>query len=304
MSFSYVYDDTKPNRAYTFLFRHNADAAEFKKTILSLPIPPTFAWQNGEDESGAIYEVADTDPKPKKYKAIMLTRTRLDWTYSQLFYTYRDTDYRHDTLLRAVNFPQLYYSDYISGHIEEHWKPERPAQFSECVKKVNQLTIEFPDETVVHDFMSALSEQHKLIFSCRASHITTKAPSLWRGVSKSNKGPAEIQLWRKGNSMRMVSRWGDVVDEKWISLPVTEKSVTYSNNSNRVSFLECVYSRGRNINMEDLVAVRPKEKTGSEKKGALTITFSVPSDQERFVGMIEGRRAVTSVWEEIGKLED
>ena len=88
-SFSYIYDDTKPNHAYSFLFRHDSDAEHFKETVLSLQTSPTFVWRNGEDETGAIYEVADTDPKPKKYKAIMLSHTRLDWTYAELFYTYR-----------------------------------------------------------------------------------------------------------------------------------------------------------------------------------------------------------------------
>ena len=218
-----------------------------------------------------------------------------------------DTDYKHDTLLNSVNFPQLYHSDYISGHVQEHWKPERPAQFSECVKKVNQLTIEFPDDTAIYSFMSALSEQHNLVFACRASHISTKAPARWRGAPKSNKGAAEIQLWRKGNSTRIVARWGDMVDEKWISLPITEKSMTYSNNSNRVSFLNCVYARGKNINMGDLVAVQPKEKSKAERSGALTIAFARPSDQEKFVGMVEGkplRAGNISIWEQVGKLDD
>ena len=87
--FSYVYDDTKPNHAFNLFFRFDVDADQFKRTILSLPLSPTFTWSNGPDQRGAIYEIADTDPKPKKYRAINLVLKKLDWTYSQLFYSFR-----------------------------------------------------------------------------------------------------------------------------------------------------------------------------------------------------------------------
>ena len=47
--FSYIYDDTRPNHAYNFLFRFDADAEEFKKTVLSLRPTATWSWENGSD---------------------------------------------------------------------------------------------------------------------------------------------------------------------------------------------------------------------------------------------------------------
>ena len=273
--FTYVYDDTRPNHAYSLLFRFDADADEFKKTILSLHSPATFIWENGPDQSGAIYEIQDTDPKPRRYKGIMLICRVLDWTYSQLFYSYRDTDYKYDETQSSVNFPQLSYADYKSSHVKEAWKPDKPAQFSECEKKVNQQTFEFPSPLVLREFMSAMSmEQNQLAFSAKVSYILTDKGGLFGGSKSKHKGSADVQLWKRGNQIRFVSRWGDLVDEKWLSMTVNPKSMRYSSDSNKLSIDRTSYRIGRNINIVDFEAVKAKEESRAKKQGPLTICFA------------------------------
>ena len=147
---------------------------------------------------------------------------------------YRDTDYHYDHASTRVRFPQAMYPHYISSHIERLFKPaanETP-QFSHCEKRVGNVLAEFDDESDCMAFMSSLSSQHTLIFSRSAPHLTTKAPPRF-GSPKSNKGNAEVQLWRKGNSIRLLSRWGDHVEDKWISMAVPKDGLEPQRDSNR-----------------------------------------------------------------------
>lgn len=194
--YDYVYDDSNPNICLLLLFRNQVDATDFESTILKLSMPPIFSWSAGHD-SGSVYNISDTEPNPKSYKALMLTHTRLEWRYSELFYTFRDTDYVFDRSQLRVRFPQASYTDYISTHIDRLWKPEpkdRP-HFSHCEKRIGNVSIEFQEEDVAQDFMSSLSSGYRLVFSRRAHYITTKAPSRFKST-KSNKGNAEVQIWQ------------------------------------------------------------------------------------------------------------
>lgn len=146
-----------------------------------------------------MYNISDTEPNPKNYKALMLTHTRFEWRYSELFYTFRDTDYVFDRSQLRVRFPQASYTDYISTHVDKLWKPEvkdRP-QFSHCEKRIGHVSLDFEEEDVAKDFMSSLTSGYELLFSRRADYITTKAPSRFKST-KSNKGNAEVQLWQVG----------------------------------------------------------------------------------------------------------
>ena len=127
----------------------------------------------------------------------MLVHTRLDWRYSELYYTFRDTDYVFDRRQLRVRFPQASYTDYISTHVDKLWKPEvkdRP-HFKHCEKRIGNVSIEFEEEAVAQSFMSSLTSGYKLLFSRCALHITTKTPSRFKS-SKSNKGNSEVQLWQ------------------------------------------------------------------------------------------------------------
>ena len=127
----------------------------------------------------------------------MLVHTRLDWKYSELYYTFRDTDYMFDRKHLRVRFPQASYTDYISTHVDKLWKPEvkdRP-HFHHCEKRIGNVSIEFEEESVAQSFMSSLTSGYKLLFSRCALHITTQKPSKLR-PTKSNKGSSEVQLWQ------------------------------------------------------------------------------------------------------------
>ena len=326
--YTYVYDDTKPNHAYSFFFRFDTDADRFKMKVLSLTQPPTFVWEHGPDQSGAIYEVSDTDPKPKKYKGIMLISRVLDWTYAQIFYSYRDTDFKYDETHLSVNFPQLSYTDYKSSHVKELWKPPEPAYFSECVKKVNQQTFEFPSSAILRDFMSSMSvEQNKLLFSAHASYILTEKSTIFSRSGSKNKGEAEVQLWKMGNQLRFVSRWGDLVDEKWLSMQITEKSIRYASDSNKVNMDHAMYRKGRNINIVHLEATKAKDENRASKQSPLIICFAstrgkcLPlgsdpgslagtdcvADREDFTAIVEGKprhggSRTADIWDDLAAL--
>ena len=120
--------------------------------------------------------------------------------------------------------------------------------------------------------MSALTGNHELIFSRRAHYITAKPPKKFGGT-KSNKGTAEVQLWLKGNSVRLVSRWEDKVEDKWMSMQVPRDGLVQSKDTNRACLPKVEYDRGRKVDMANLVARDSREKETGRKVGPVTIAF-------------------------------
>ena len=270
--YNYVYDDSNPNIALQLLFRNSQDATDFEQTVLHLSIAPIFPTSG--TASRFVYDIADTEPNPKNYKGLLLIHTRFDWRYSELFYMYRDTDYQFDRSTLRVRLPQVYYTDYISTFVDKLYKPPpgEPPRFSHCEKRVGNTPLDFDDEADAFGFMSALTGNHELIFSRRAHYITTKPPKKFSGT-KSNKGTAEVHLWLKGNSVRLVSRWEDKVEDKWMSMQVPRDGLAHSKDTNRASLPKIEYDRGRKVDMANLVARDSRDKEMGKKVGPVTIAF-------------------------------
>ena len=270
--YTYVYDDSNPNIALQLLFRNSQDATDFEQTVLHLSIAPVFPTSG--TASRFVYDIADTEPNPKNYKGLLLIHSRFDWRYSELFYMYRDTDYQFDRSTLRVRLPQVYYTDYISSFVDKLYKPPpgEPPRFSHCEKRVGNTPLDFDDEADAFGFMSALTGNHELIFSRRAHYITTKPPKKFSGT-KSNKGTAEVHLWLKGNSVRLVSRWEDKVEDKWMSMQVPRDGLAHSKDTNRASLPKIEYDRGRKVDMANLVARDSRDKEMGKKVGPVTIAF-------------------------------
>ena len=107
-----------------------------------------------------------------------------------------------------------------------------------------------------------------------------------------------MQLWRKGHATRLVSRWHDHVEDKWLtialpagfhadgsgglstgghSLSSSSSSSSSSRDSNIAVLAQVEFQRGRQIDMANLVArgSREKEKEGGvgRKLGPVSIAF-------------------------------
>ena len=270
--YNYVYDDSNPNIALQLLFRNSQDTTDFEQTVLHLSIAPIFPTSG--TASRFVYDISDTEPNPKNYKGLLLIHTRFDWRYSELFYMYRDTDYQFDRSTFRVRLPQVYYTDYVSTFVDKLYKPPpgEPPRFSHCEKRVGNTPLDFDDEADAFGFMSALTGNHELIFSRRAHYITTKPPKKFSGT-KSNKGTAEVQLWLKGNSVRLVGRWEDKVEDKWMSIQVPRDGLAHSKDTNRASLPKTEYDRGRKVDMANLVARDSRDKEMGKKVGPVTIAF-------------------------------
>ncbi|KAL8726516.1 MAG: hypothetical protein Q9181_006026 [Wetmoreana brouardii] len=163
--YTYVYDESLPNVALSLLFRAPADTTDFGNTLFKLSSSPTFSWSTKPD-SRYVYNVSDTEPNPRKYKAILLIHTRLEWKYSELFYMYRDTDYIYDRTFPRIRFSQCH-TDYISFYFDKLYKaePSHPPHFSRCNKRVGNVSIEFDEETTSFAFLSSLIPGYRLISS-------------------------------------------------------------------------------------------------------------------------------------------
>lgn len=274
--YSYVYDEGNPNLALCLMFRTQADATDFEKTLLELSLAPIFSWSQGPN-ARFIYDVSDTEPNPKQYKALLVTHTRYSWRYSEVYYMFRDTDYQYDRATLRIRFPQIHYADYLSTHTSKLFAPDRakPPVFSHCEKKVGHVTVDFADEDTSQSFMNSLTNHHELVFSRRSLWITTKAPSRFGSTKKSNKGPSEIQLWKKGNTMRLASRWTDQVADKWMTIPVQRGAglLGHQRDSNRASLPKCEVERGTLIDMASLRARSPRDKAEARRVGPVSIEF-------------------------------
>lgn len=289
---SYVYDESNPNIALSLSFRNTDDATDFETKVLQLSSTPVFSWSTSL-VSGAVYTVSDADPNPRTYKALWLTHTRYQWKSSEVFFMYRDTDFQYDHASTRVRFPQAMYPHYISSHVDKLYQPNETPRFSFCEKRVGNVVAEFDNESDSMTFMSSLSSQHTLIFSRRAPHLITKAPSRF-GSFKSNKGNAEVQLWRKGNSIRLLSRWGDHVEDKWISMAVPKNGLEPQRDSNRATFPRLEYDRGRKMDMANLIARDPKEKADKKRLGPVAIAFNTVRGELRMLYLcrFDGERAM------------
>lgn len=286
--YSYVYDENTPNVALRFLFRNSADATDFENTVLKLSSPPILSWSNGPD-SRHVYDLSDNGSNPKSYKGILLTHTSFQWKYSELFYMYRDTDYIDERASARVRFPQVYYTDYVSSHVEKLYKPDTLPHFSHCEKRIGTTTVDCEREELGFKFMSSLTAGHELIFSRRVLFVATKTPSKWRSA-KSSKHPAVVQLWRKASiGIQLLTRSEDKVEDKWMSLPLQKGALEQAIDTNRVSLPRVEYQRGTKVDMAALVAMDSRERGAvNSKVGPVTICFESVRDREEFAAAVGG----------------
>ncbi|KAL9606256.1 MAG: hypothetical protein Q9179_000595 [Wetmoreana sp. 5 TL-2023] len=168
-AYTYAYDEGQPNVAFSLLFMNSADATDFGNTVLKLSSPPTLTWSTGPNNR-FVSNISDAEPNAGKYKAILLTHTRLEWKYSELFYMYRDTDY-------------IYHRTFSLYKAE----PTHSPHFSRCDKHVGNVSIELDEESISFALLSSLTPGHKLIFSRHAHYVAIKGPRKF-GSAKSSKG--------------------------------------------------------------------------------------------------------------------
>ncbi|PLB55883.1 hypothetical protein P170DRAFT_372249 [Aspergillus steynii IBT 23096] len=281
--FSYIYDHNNPNIGLSLHFRTQQQAEEFERVVLSLSLKPAFWWtQSGNP--GQVYDVTDHNLDQKQYKAISVLHTRLSWKYINLYYLYRDADYVYEHSSLRVHFPRVFYTDYISSHVDKLYPADHPVFFSHCEKKIGNFTVVFKEEQALRGFMTSLASAYELAFSRRAVSLTTKGKSMF-GTSKSSKGETEVQLWRKGSTVQFASRWKDLNNDQWLTMSVPS-GVRLSSDHNRVDFPAVIYSRGAVLNMATIMAGAPKHSNKLRKTGPITVNFPTAKDREEFVKIL------------------
>ncbi|KAJ0426918.1 hypothetical protein BJY00DRAFT_3048 [Aspergillus carlsbadensis] len=290
--YSYVYDDNSPNIGLDIQFRSQQQAEKFEKIILTLTHKPTFSWSQ-PNSAGQVYEVADVALDQNQYKAVLLIENRLSFKHSSLYYLYRDVDYIYESPSLHVKFPKIFYVDYISSHVEQLYRAANNVFFSHCEKKIGSMEVFFNDEPVLHAFMSSLTSTYELCFSRRAEAMTTKKQS-FLSSKKSTKGETEVQLWRKGHSIQLASRWTNHVADMWLTMSVPSgSSRSISRDSNRIEFPVTGYSRGTVLNLAAIAAGSPKDPRMPRRNGPITISFPKPKGISRCLLSNKGVRAVT-----------
>ncbi|KAE8153746.1 hypothetical protein BDV25DRAFT_136499 [Aspergillus avenaceus] len=285
--YSYIYDDNSPNLGFRLQFGSMKRAEEFERVILSLNGQSTFSWF-GDSSSVNVYDVVDPALNGKQYKAIMLQKSRLRWKYCNIYYVYRDTDYSCDHRHRRVCFPRIFYTDYISSHVDELYPAVNPVSFSHCEKKVGSMDAGFDEEPALRDFLSSLAVGHELIFSRRAVSLVAKGKGIF-GPRRSNKGETEIQLWKKGMTIQLAARWEDNVTDRWLTVTIPPGALQATKESNRADFSSLVYARGTFLNMVGILAVAPRDPNLARRNGPIAITFSTAKDRQDFAAVFDAQ---------------
>ncbi|GAA82207.1 similar to An02g05140 [Aspergillus luchuensis IFO 4308] len=268
--FTYVYDGSNPNIGLGIQFRSQEAADNLERAVLGLSQKPAFTWSQAKS-SGQVYEVADIAPDEKRYKAVMICRTRAEWKQCSLHYLFRDMDYLYDHSSLRVRFPRALFATYISSHVDQLYRADGRVFFSHCEKEFRDMTVEFHEERVLMAFMSSLASTYKLVFSRRATSLTTKEKLLVLGPRKSVKGDSQVQLWRDGNTIRLASRWSDRITDRWLTMTIPPSEP--SRAGNLVSFPPSSYSRGMVLNMTKIASGAAKNQNREHKTGPITITF-------------------------------
>lgn len=283
--YSYIYKETAPNIALSLYFRDLGDANDFETKILRLNSDPIFSWPPTINPTHFVYTVSDTDEHAMAYRAILIIRTRSEWSHSALLYMYRDTDFQYarETNRFRLQFHQAYYTHYVSNHFGHTFLPRELPHFKECEKRLcNEKSdslddglIKFDDEMDCLRFISSLSSGYRMIFSRQARFISTKRPPRFRfGAMNSKKGPADVQLWQKGTSVRLLTRWVHEVADKWTSMTVPTEEMDRQGGNYRVSLSMVDYQRGRKVNMSKMEATDRSNRADGKKSGTFTIGFS------------------------------
>lgn len=285
--YSYIYKETAPNIALSLCFRNLADADAFETATLRLHSTPILSLPSTISPTHFVHTVYDTGENARRYRAIVTIRTRSGWRHSSLLYVYRDTDFKYTRANARVNkqfrlqFHQAYYTHYVSNHFGYTFVPKEPTHFKECEKRLcsqkfdslDDGLIEFDEEGDCFRFLSSLSNDHRLIFSRQASFISTKRRSKISFGVINSKGPADVQLWQKDNSVRLLTRWVHEVEDKWMSMTVPPEWMDRQGVSNSASLPKVDYERGRKINMSKMEATDPRNKADGKKTGPITIGF-------------------------------
>ncbi|PYI08497.1 hypothetical protein BO78DRAFT_73495 [Aspergillus sclerotiicarbonarius CBS 121057] len=282
--FSYVYDSSNPNIGIGIQFRSGEQADELEKAILSRNTEAVFTWSQTKS-SGQVYDVVDAALDGKRYKAVMLCRTRGEWKQCGLHYLYRDMDYVYEHSTLRVKFPHSLNATYISSHVDQLYRADQRVFFSHCEKELRDMVVEFNDEHVLRTFMTSLASSHELIFSRRATSLMTKE-KLLLGPKKSVKGYSQVQLWRDAETLRLAARWNDHITDRWLTMTIPSGELTRAGNL--VSFPPSSYSRGMVLNMSKMAAGSAKNPSREHKIGPITIMFPDTKDREDFVAAIVG----------------
>ena len=306
-TYNYIYNEQNPNIAISVYFRNTADAAEFESKILTLSVPPIYPAVSplistlpvGASEK-VIYNLSDSGPDTKNYKAILITHTRHDWRYGELYYVFRNLDFIYEHANLKIRFPSVTSTTYISNFCDDKTHrplPNDPVRFSHCIQRKGTFTVDFEDPAAQMSFMSALRPGWTLVYSRRALSLSTRAPSRFSRQPSSKKGPTEIQLWQKQitQELRLMGRWGDIIDDKWLTLSLDKSQAGFPPGRSEAILGRHIYQRGRKIDMQDLRASDAKDVKGKVAEGPITVFLERMQDREAFEMVVtKGESAVTS----------
>ncbi|RAK77588.1 uncharacterized protein BO72DRAFT_428314 [Aspergillus fijiensis CBS 313.89] len=269
--YSNVYDEKNPNIGISIEWSTEQAAEEFEQAIMSLNAKPIFSWSQTQS-SGHVYDAVDDTPDHKKYKTIMVCQAHAGWKSSGVYYVYRDIDYSYEHGSRSVRFPHIFHTHYISSHVDQLYRADSQVGFSHSEKVTRSVAISFDEVLTLQGFMSSLASSHELVFSRRATSLTTKS-KLFFGHKKSSKGDSEVQLWRDGENLRLAARWkSDQIADKWLTLGMPARE-PMRDHSDRINFPTQEFSRGMVLNMAKIAAGKAKDPSKERSRGPVTIHF-------------------------------
>ncbi|KAG0125620.1 hypothetical protein HOY82DRAFT_616354 [Tuber indicum] len=123
----------------------------------------------------------------------------------------RDLDFELKDKGHRLRLLKAYYTNYVSDHVGKYLdlEPGKQPKFSRCEKKIDSVNLCFGNIEDAQGFLRHVADRWELKFArqiARVSYKPTNQRSFFRVATSSGFGPADLSLWKRGDTQRLVIR--------------------------------------------------------------------------------------------------
>ncbi|CAZ85639.1 unnamed protein product [Tuber melanosporum] len=207
---SYVYNEEKPNRCLGLGFGSIDDANSFEEVVSKLTLREKYRWDSTQ-ESRYIYSIRNPTDNAERFKGLLIRHRGFEWRYSEVFYLPRDLDFELKDKGHRLRLLKAYYTNYVSDHVGKYLdlEPGKQPKFSRCEKKIDSVNLCFGTIEDAQGLLRHIADRWELKFArqiARVSYKPTNQRSFFRVATSSGFGPADLSLWKRGDTQRLVIR--------------------------------------------------------------------------------------------------
>ena len=279
--YAFIYNAEDPNRKITLDFRNESDAQRFKECLL-LPteLPTRVSTKvviSSAFQTTRIYRLFDEDEPDRQYHAIASTRRSPKGPHAtELFYVYRDLDWRFVTknrVLSMIDFPYLRIANYVSTVPRLQFEPgpkDVVPEYSECKEGTKPAHLDLGCDHDMTRFMHGLTGWTLKFFRNTAKMVLIDTSPFFRNSRETHR-QVDVQLWEKpaeeGKSRTQFAVRLDTDNKhRWITASLLDNGTLSESYTVEVRGLSI--QRGVEIDIKDMSATnRVTQQRGRNRDG-------------------------------------